>query len=172
MAPKNNPNQRPKQRSPKRKQCLCQMNKKYLYDWLFDPSHVLNPYPTDEEKSTIMKDTGIERSRLDSWFMKNRQKVLNPEIQPVKMKWNEQDRDHWTNFRKNRFMLEATADLLLMYAHTTTFFGWNPFAIYARNWEMKSHVTFRCNVKSVLVQLQMWLTLVEVTSLRTLLPKC
>jgi hypothetical protein len=115
-------------KKPKKKAVLLSDEQKnYLYDWLFDPSHVLNPYPTDEEKSTIMKDTGIERSRLDSWFMKNRQKVLNPEIQPVKMKWNEQDRDHWANFRKNRFMLEATADLLLMYAHTTTFFRLEPF---------------------------------------------
>eukprot|EP00571_Detonula_confervacea_P014493 CAMPEP_0172307760 /NCGR_PEP_ID=MMETSP1058-20130122/8537_1 /TAXON_ID=83371 /ORGANISM="Detonula confervacea, Strain CCMP 353" /LENGTH=3131 /DNA_ID=CAMNT_0013020015 /DNA_START=168 /DNA_END=9563 /DNA_ORIENTATION=+ len=100
---------------------------KYLKDWLFDPKNILNPYPTDEEKSAIMKDTGIERKRLDGWFMKNRQKVLYPEVQPVKMKWRKHDQDHWADFRKNRYMLEATADLLLMYARTNTFFLLEPF---------------------------------------------
>ncbi len=142
-------------KKPKKKAVpLSDEQKKYLYDWLFDPTHILNPYPTEEEKSTMMKDTGLERSRLDSWFMKNRQKVLNPEVQPVKMKWNEQDQDHWEKFRKNRFMLEATADLLLMYAHTTTFFLLEPFRqfdstpieVYARELgnQVPRHFSLRC----------------------------
>ncbi|KAL7541614.1 hypothetical protein ACHAXR_011069, partial [Thalassiosira sp. AJA248-18] len=100
---------------------------KYLKDWLNDPKHVLNPYPTDEEKALMMKDIGIERKRLDGWFMKNRQRVLYPEVKPVKMKWRKKDQDHWVDFRKNRYMLEATADLLLMYASTNTFFLLEPF---------------------------------------------
>ena len=142
-------------KKPKKKvEPLSAEQKKYLFDWLFDPTHVLNPYPTEEEKSTIMKDTGIERGRLDSWLMKNRQKVLNPEVQPVKMKWNEQDQDHWENFRTNRFMLEATADLLLMYAHTTTFFLLEPFRqfdstpieVYARELgnQVPRHFSLHC----------------------------
>ena len=142
-------------KKPKKKAVpLSAEQKKILYDWLFDPTHVLNPYPTEEEKSTIMKDTGIERGRLDSWFMKNRQKVLNPEVQPVKMKWNEKDQDHWEIFRKNRFMLEATADLLLMYAHTTTFFLLEPFRqfdstpieVYARELgnQVPRHFSLHC----------------------------
>jgi hypothetical protein len=86
--------------------------------------------------------------------MKNRQKVLNPEVQPVKMKWNDQDQDHWENFRKNRFMLEATTDLLLMYAHTTTFFMLEPFRqfdstpieVYARELgnQVPRHFSLHC----------------------------
>jgi hypothetical protein len=101
-----------------------------------------------------MKDTGIERGRLDSWFMKNRQNVLNPEVQPVKMNWNDQDQDHWENFRKNRFMLEATTDLLLMYAHTATFFMLEPFRqfdstpieVYARELgnQVPRHFSLHC----------------------------
>jgi hypothetical protein len=106
---------------------LLPYQKTYLCNWLFNPAHVLNPYPTEEERSTMMKDTGLERSRLDSWLVKNRQKVLNPEVEPMKMNWNDQDQDHWTDFRKNRYMLEATADLLLMYARTNTFFLLEPF---------------------------------------------
>ena len=142
-------------KKPKKKAVpLSAEQKKHLYDWLFDPRHVLNPYPTEEEKSTLMKSTGIERGRLDSWFMKNRQKVLNPEVQPVKMKWNDQDQDHWENFRKNRFMLEATTDLLLMYAHTTTFFMLEPFRqfdstpieVYARELgnQVPRHFSLHC----------------------------
>ena len=100
---------------------------KYLKDWLYDPTHILNPYPTDDEKSVMMKDIGVERKRLDGWFMKNRQKVLYPESKPVKMKWRKHDQDHWDDFRTNRYMLEATADLLLMYASTNTFFLLEPF---------------------------------------------
>lgn len=106
---------------------LSQDQVSYLKDWLFDPKHILTPYPTEEEKSLMMKDIGIERSRLDSWFMKNRQKVLYPEVKPVTMKWRKEDQVHWETFRKSRYMLEATADLLLMYANTNTFFLLDPF---------------------------------------------
>jgi hypothetical protein len=126
----------------------------YLKDWLFDPKHILNPYPTEEEKSIMMKDIGIERSRLDSWFMKNRQKVLNPEVKPVTMKWRKDDQVHWETFRKSRYMLEATADLLLMYANTNTFFLLDPFLhfdstpidVYAR--ELGNEVPSRFGLNS------------------------
>ena len=100
---------------------------KYLKDWLYDPKHILNPYPTDEEKSTMMKEIGIERKRLEGWFTKNRQKVLYPEVRPIEMKWKKLDQEHWDDFRKKRYMLEATADMLLMYANTNTFFMLEPF---------------------------------------------
>ncbi|KAL7554514.1 hypothetical protein ACHAWF_017971 [Thalassiosira exigua] len=106
---------------------LSEKQVKYLKKWLFDPAHILNPYPTDEEKSKMTKDTGIERKRIDGWFMKNRQRVLNPEVRAVPMKWRGLDEDHWSDFRKNRYMLEATADMLLMHASTNTFFLLEPF---------------------------------------------
>ena len=144
----------PKNKPKKKTIPLLADQKTYLSNWLFDPMHVLNPYPTEEEKATMMKDIGIERSRLDSWFVKNRQKVLNPEVEPVKMKWNEQDQVHWTDFRKNRYMLEAPADLLLMYARTNTFFLLEPFRqfdstpieVYARELgnEVPRHLSLNC----------------------------
>ena len=70
------------------------------------------------------------------------------------MIWNEQDQDHWAKFRKNRFMLEATADLLLMYARTNTFFLLEPFRqfdstpieVYARELgnEVPRHFSLHC----------------------------
>ena len=100
---------------------------KYLKEWLFDPKHILNPYPTDEEKDLMFKDTGIERKRLEGWLIKNRQKILYPEARPVQMKWKKVDEEHWSDFYKKRYMLEATADMLLMYANTNTFFMLEPY---------------------------------------------
>ena len=100
---------------------------KYLKEWLFDPKHILNPYPTDEEKDIMFKDTGIERKRLEGWLIKNRQKILYPEARPVQMKWKKVDEEHWSDFYKKRYMLEATADMLLMYANTNTFFMLEPY---------------------------------------------
>lgn len=111
-----------KTRKSKKKVPLSEDQVKYLKDWLFDPKHILNPYPTDKEKSTMMEDIGIERKRLDGWFMKNRQRVLYPKIRPVKMVWKARDEEHWAEFRTDRYMLQATADLLLIYANTNIFF--------------------------------------------------
>ena len=106
---------------------LSDVQMKYLNEWLLDPKHILNPYPSDEDKEVIIKDIGIERKRLDGWLMKNRQKILYPEARTVKMEWKKLDQEQWDNFQKNRYMLEATADMLLMYANTNTFFTLEPF---------------------------------------------
>ncbi|KAL7529380.1 hypothetical protein ACHAXR_004456 [Thalassiosira sp. AJA248-18] len=42
----------------------------YLESWT--KSHIDHPYPTKKEKARIMKDTGIEREQLKSWFNNNR----------------------------------------------------------------------------------------------------
>ena len=133
---------------------LTEDQEKYLSNWLFDPTHLLNPYPTAEEKNTMMKITGLDKSRIESWFVKNRKKLLNPVVEPMQMEWNDQEQEHWAKFRKNRFMLEATADLLLMYAHTTTFFRLKPFhqfdstpiEVYARELgnEVPRHFSLQC----------------------------
>ncbi len=128
----------------------------YLKNWLFNPNHILTPYPTEEEKSMMMKDIGIDRCRLDSWFMKNRPRVLNPEVKQINMKWRKGDQDHWETFRKSRYMLEATADLLLMYANTDTFFLLEPFRhfdstpidVYARELGNEVPCRFALNGKS------------------------
>jgi hypothetical protein len=102
----------------------------------------------------MMKITGLDKSRIESWFVKNRRKLLNPVVEPMQMEWNDQEQEHWEKFRKHRFMLEATADLLLMYAHTTTFFRLKPFhqfdstpiEVYARELgnEVPRHFSLQC----------------------------
>eukprot|EP00804_Cyclotella_cryptica_P023246 CCRYP_000433-RA/>CCRYP_000433-RA protein AED:0.02 eAED:0.02 QI:325/1/1/1/1/1/5/149/3140 len=107
------------------------MNQKqltYLKNWLLNPNHILNPYPTDAEKDKIMTEIGVDRAQLDRWLSRHRKPfICSPEKQQVKMNWREIDSSHWTNFRRQRYMLEATADLLLMYASTHTFFLLEPF---------------------------------------------
>ena len=133
---------------------LTEDQEKCLSNWLFDPTHLLNPYPTADEKNTMMKITGLDKSRIESWFVKSRRKLLNPVVEPMQMEWNDKEQEHWEKFRKHRFMLEATADLLLMYAHTTTFFRLKPFhqfdstpiEVYARELgnEVPRHFSLQC----------------------------
>ena len=113
---------------PKRKVVpLTEEQAKYLKDWIFHDDNILNPYPSEAEKAKMIADTGVEKKRLDQWLQKNRVRVLYPEVKSIKMKWKRADQEHWSEWRKNRYMLEATADLLLMYACTTTFFSLQPF---------------------------------------------
>jgi len=100
---------------------------KYLTDWVLNPEHILNPYPSAEEKDTIGKDLGLERRQIDGWLSSHRRRLIMPQKQLKKMELSETDIDHWSNFRKYRYMLETTADLLLMYACTNTFFVLKPF---------------------------------------------
>ena len=100
----------------------------YLKKWLLDPKHILNPYPTEEEKIKIMNDIGVEQNHLERWLSRHRKStILSAEKKSIPMKWNEVDSSHWSKFRLQRYMLEATADLLLMYACTNTFFLLEPF---------------------------------------------
>ena len=99
----------------------------YLRNWIIE--HASNPYPTPEEKDAMVLYLGIERKRLDSWLVRNRRALLGGDRE-IKMKWNEKNHEHWMGFRKKRYMLESTADLLLMYANTSTFFMLEPFSCF------------------------------------------
>ncbi len=110
----------PKKKAPP----MSQDKVAYLRKWIIE--HASNPYPTPEEKDAMIEYLGIERKRLDSWLVRNRRTLLGGDKE-IKMKWNEKNHEHWMGFRKKRYMLESTADLLLMYAHTSTFFMLEPF---------------------------------------------
>lgn len=119
-APAANPGSPPKKKAPP----MSQDKVAYLRKWIIE--HASNPYPTPEEKDAMMEYLGIERKRLDSWLVRNRRTLLGGDRE-IKMKWNEKNHEYWTGFRKKRYMLESTADLLLMYANTSTFFMLEPF---------------------------------------------
>jgi len=45
------------------------------------PEHVAHPYPTEQEKSQIMADTGIELKQLTNWFVNNRKRYWKPRVE-------------------------------------------------------------------------------------------
>ncbi|KAF0973035.1 hypothetical protein FDP41_008699 [Naegleria fowleri] len=45
-----------------------------LTKWLH--SHSSNPYPTDEEKQTLLKSVNMTKEQLETWFVNNRKRLL------------------------------------------------------------------------------------------------
>lgn len=53
----------------------------YLKAWMMSPEHIAHPYPTEQEKAEIMKDTGIELKQLTNWFVNNRKRYWKPRVE-------------------------------------------------------------------------------------------
>ncbi|KAL7574233.1 hypothetical protein ACA910_012489 [Epithemia clementina (nom. ined.)] len=53
----------------------------YLKNWMMSPEHIAHPYPTEQEKAQIMKDTGIELKQLTNWFVNNRKRYWKPRVE-------------------------------------------------------------------------------------------
>lgn len=49
-----------------------------MRDWLMD--HFLHPYPTDEDKKELAKQTGLKRSQVSNWFINARVRIWRPAI--------------------------------------------------------------------------------------------
>lgn len=48
---------------------------------MMSPEHIAHPYPTDQEKSVIMAETGIELKQLTNWFVNNRKRYWKPRVE-------------------------------------------------------------------------------------------
>ena len=53
----------------------------YLKAWMMSPEHIAHPYPTEQEKAQIMKETGIELKQLTNWFVNNRKRYWKPRVE-------------------------------------------------------------------------------------------
>jgi len=53
----------------------------YLKSWMMSPEHIAHPYPTEQEKVDIMKDTNIELKQLTNWFVNNRKRYWKPRVE-------------------------------------------------------------------------------------------
>jgi len=53
----------------------------YLKNWIMSPDHIAHPYPTEQEKSEIMRETGIEMKQLTNWFVNNRKRYWKPRVE-------------------------------------------------------------------------------------------
>ncbi|KAL7531103.1 hypothetical protein ACHAXR_003851 [Thalassiosira sp. AJA248-18] len=69
---------------PKKKTALSSYAVEYLKAWMMSPDHIEHPYPTEDEKLSIMKDTGIELKQLTNWFVNNRKRYWKPKVEEMK----------------------------------------------------------------------------------------
>lgn len=53
----------------------------YLKNWMMSAEHIAHPYPTEQEKTEIMKETGIELKQLTNWFVNNRKRYWKPRVE-------------------------------------------------------------------------------------------
>lgn len=50
--------------------------------WLFE--HLFNPYPTEEEKKSLMRQTGLSMNQVSNWFINARRRILQPMLSTVR----------------------------------------------------------------------------------------
>lgn len=55
---------------------LSQRNTQILREWLLE--HADNPFPTDSEKDMLCLRTGLTLSKLTTWFVNSRRRILAP----------------------------------------------------------------------------------------------
>lgn len=68
----------PRTPAPQATRNLNKQSVKILKDWMFDPKHSDNPYPTDLEKQALSLAAGITKKQLNNWFVNARQRHWTP----------------------------------------------------------------------------------------------
>mmetsp|Transcript_28620 Transcript_28620/g.52240 ORF Transcript_28620/g.52240 Transcript_28620/m.52240 type:complete len:675 (-) Transcript_28620:803-2827(-) len=68
----------------KKKTALSSFAVEYLKSWMMSPDHIEHPYPTEDEKAKIMKETGIELKQLTNWFVNNRKRYWKPKVEELR----------------------------------------------------------------------------------------
>lgn len=68
----------------KKKTALSSFAVEYLKNWMMSPDHIEHPYPTEDEKAKIMKETGIELKQLTNWFVNNRKRYWKPKVEELR----------------------------------------------------------------------------------------
>eukprot|EP00986_Skeletonema_menzelii_P006710 scaffold2549_cov122-Skeletonema_menzelii.AAC.4 len=51
-----------------------------LKDWMMSPEHVDHPYPTEDDKTELMANTGLSRKQITCWFSNNRKRFWKPKM--------------------------------------------------------------------------------------------
>lgn len=68
----------------KKKTALSNYAVEYLKAWMMSPDHIEHPYPTEDEKVRIMKETNIELKQLTNWFVNNRKRYWKPKVEEMR----------------------------------------------------------------------------------------
>eukprot|EP01135_Chromosphaera_perkinsii_P004384 Nk52_evm35s279 gene=Nk52_evmTU35s279 len=53
-----------------------------LKNWLFN--HLAHPYPTEEEKLVLQKETSLSVGQISNWFINARRRILQPMLEQAK----------------------------------------------------------------------------------------
>ncbi|GMH32326.1 hypothetical protein BSKO_00160 [Bryopsis sp. KO-2023] len=72
---------RPKRRVHKKRENLPKESTALLKDWLL--SHMMLPYPGNEEKIQLCKATNLDISQINNWFINARVRIWKPLVQRV-----------------------------------------------------------------------------------------
>jgi hypothetical protein len=75
-----------------KKTALSQHAVQYLKNWMLSPDHIEHPYPTEEEKAKIMKETAIDIKQLTNWFVNNRKRYWKPKVEEYQRRSSESKR--------------------------------------------------------------------------------
>jgi hypothetical protein len=51
---------------------------------MLSPDHIEHPYPSEDEKIKIMKETGLELKQLTNWFVNNRKRYWRPKVDELR----------------------------------------------------------------------------------------
>ena len=70
------PSAKSKLATTKKRVCLSKRNTEILREWLL--VHADNPFPTDNEKDVLCLRTGLTLSKLNTWFVNSRRRILAP----------------------------------------------------------------------------------------------
>ena len=54
-----------------------------LKDWMFHPDNVSNPYPSNTQKEGLMRETGLSKRQIDTWFVNARKRFWAPKYGPT-----------------------------------------------------------------------------------------
>ena len=71
---KEKPQLKLKSEKVKKRVRLSLRNSQILREWLLE--HADNPFPTDSEKDSLCLRTGLSISKLNTWFVNSRRRVL------------------------------------------------------------------------------------------------
>ena len=67
----------------RKKNSLSPFAVEYLKAWLLHPDNIEHPYPDDDEKAQIMKDTGVTPKQLKNWFVNNRKRYWESKVEEL-----------------------------------------------------------------------------------------
>ena len=91
-----------------------------LKAWLLSPEHMKHLYPTQEEQTLSLQETGIEKKQLQSWFSNARCRIWKPLMLQKEKEEEEQRKRAIPNQEDNKSTAATTTTATVLTASATT----------------------------------------------------